>query len=615
MEKKKKKIWIIGGLVLCLVAVIGITFAFFSTGGTQDTANTFTSGCLNIELTDASSSINLTNTYPISDVEGVDSTSYDFTIRNTCDTSTNYSINLESLNLNEVANTLNADYIKVSLSSNTVDNVISKLSDNPSTTPEIDGAYEAYTLYTASLGAHETKTYHLKLWIDYDATVEEAANKTYLSKINVIANPETSVIDTLEAKFTLSDKTLTSSLSNNVTSATYCTTTTNICEPTTPASITNNSYTVELEENKNNQMVCTKLNGTSKVICSNGLEIKDPCEGLTASECILAYEGGAEVIEAKGTPDFSKTAQANCDGIENCEETNGMYAAEDDYGTSYYYRGAVDNNWVQFGTNSSGQPLYWRIVRINGDGSIRLIYNGTSTATTGNSTMINTGLAFNTSSNNNMYVGYMYQSNQVHGLVESSNIKKELDEWYFDNLTDEGEADKIDGNAGFCGDRTSTTTNGGAPNNTGGTGTTRTYYGARYRLNTNKTPSFKCTYEDASKVKQDLYTTNGSSKGNGKLTYPIGLITADEVAFAGEVAGSSNSSYYLYNNANYWTMSPYYFRNGYANVFFVNSGGAFSNYYVDWTDCGVRPVINIRSNVELTGTGSQNDPFKVVGAS
>ena len=154
--------------MLCLVAVIGITFAFFSTGGTQDTANTFTSGCLNIELTDASSSINLTNTYPISDVEGVDTTSYDFTIRNTCDTPTNYSINLESLN--QSSNSLNADYIKVSLSSDTFDNVISKLSANIKATPEIDGAYEAYTLYTASLGANETKTYHLKLWIDYDAT-------------------------------------------------------------------------------------------------------------------------------------------------------------------------------------------------------------------------------------------------------------------------------------------------------------------------------------------------------------------------------------------------------------------------------------------------------------
>ena len=585
MERKSKKIWIIGGLVLCLVAVIGITFAFFSTGGTQNTANTFTSGCLNIELTDASASINLTNTYPISDVEGVDTTSYDFTIRNTCDTATNYSINLESLN--QVSNTLNADYIKVSLSSDTFDNVISKLSDNIVATPEIDGAYESYTLYTGSIQANETKTYHLKLWIDYNATVEQAANKTYSSKINVIANPETSVVDTLEATFSLDNKTLTSSLSSNVTSATYCTTTTNICEPTTPASIENNSYTVELEENENNQMVCTKLNGTSKVICSNGLEVKP----LLGGEYILAQEGGAASIEAKGTPDFSQTATTD----------EGMYAAEDDYGTTYYYRGAVNDNWFQFGTNSSGQPLYWRIIRINGDGSIRLIYNGTSTATTGNSTMINTSQTFNSSDKNNMYVGYMYQSNQVHGLVESSDIKKELDEWYSNNLSKS--ADKIDGNAGFCGDRYPSTSSSSS-NGSGGTGTTTTYYGAHIRLVNSKNPSFKCTDS------QDLYTTSGSSKGNKALSNPIGLITADEVAFAGGVVSSSNSSYYLYNKANYWTMSPFDYLSYGAFVFVVNHDGNLLGHYVDNT-WGVRPVINLKSAIAITGSGSKTDPFKV----
>ncbi len=600
---KKKKIWIIGGLVLCLVAVIGITFAFFSTGGTQDTANTFTSGCLNIELTDASSSINLTNTYPISDVEGVDSTSYDFTIRNTCDTPTNYIINLESLN--EVSNSLNADYIKVSLSSNTVDNVISKLSDNPNTTPELDGAY---TLYTGNLGANETKTYHLKLWIDYDATVEQAANKTYSSKINVIANPETQVVDLLEATFTLDDKILTSSLSNNVTSATYCTTTTNICEPTTTATITNNSYTVELEENDNNQMVCTKLNGTSKVICSNGLEIKPKTKMV---ETILGT-----IKVNLDTPDFSKTAQVNCDGIENCEETNGIYEGTDDHGTTYYYRGAVDNNWFQFGTNSSGQPLYWRIVRINGDGSVRLIYNGTSTATTGNSTMINTSQAFNSSSNNNMHVGYMYEKNQVHGLSTNSSIKTKLDEWYLANLVDE--AEYLDGNAGFCGDRYPSTSESSS-NGSGGTGFTKTYYGAAIRLIilNSKNPSFKC------RDSQDLYTTPGSSKGNGALKVdpndegstptPIGLITADEVSFAGGVYNQSNTSYYLYNNAVYWTMSPVHYSGVRALVFYVDSYGPLNGDLVNLT-YGVRPVINIRADIEVTGTGSQDNPFKVVGA-
>ena len=587
MEKKSKKIWIIGGLVLCLVAVIGITFAFFSTGGMQETANTFTSGCLNIELTDASASINLTNTYPISDVEGVDSTSYDFTIRNTCDTSTNYSINLESLN--QVENSLNADYIKVSLSSDTFDNVISKLSDNTSTTPEIDGAYESYTLYTGSLGANETKTYHLKLWIDYDATVEQAANKTYSSKINVIANPETSVIDTLEAKFTLDDKTLTSSLSSNVTSATYCTTTTNICEPTTPATITNNTYTVELEGNNSNQMVCTKLNGTSKVICSNGLDIK-----LSAKDYILAFEGGTDAVEAKGTPDFSQMATTD----------EGMYAAEDDYGTSYYYRGAVADNWVQF------DGYYWRIIRINGNGSIRMIYSGnseTGPVTTGEGTQIGTS-AFNSSYNNNAYVGYMYGNVNAsdyagtHANTNSSTIKGILDTWYNNNLaTNYGEY--IDGNAGFCGDRRVSSSGTGI-------GTSTTDYQPYTRMS-NSSPSLSCE-------KADIYTVDEFEHGNGALTYPIGLISADEAMFAGIpnwIDGNSNT--YLYTGQTYWTISPSGFLGGsygVAGTVRVNSSGGFDGWLV-YTANGIRPVINIRADVELTGSGTTSAPFKIVGAS
>ena len=562
MERKSKKIWIIGGLVLCLVAVIGITFAFFSTGGTQNTANTFTSGCLNIELTDASASINLTNTYPISDVEGVDSTSYDFTIRNTCDTSTNYSINLESLN--QVANSLNADYIKVSLSSDTFDNVISKLSANTEATPEIDNAYESYTLYTGNLGANETKTYHLKLWIDYDATVEQAANKTYSSKINVIANPETSVVDTLEAKFTLDDKTLTSSLSSNVTSATYCTTTTNICEPITPATITSNSYTVELEENDNNQMVCTKLNGTSKVICSNGLEVK-------------TLLGGEYILASANPPTGQTTDWAG--------------------GTTYYYTWNP-NNWIQFGTNSSGQSLYWRIIRVNGDGTIRIIYNGPTTEVTSETTQISESY-FNNGVLDNAYVGYMYQSGQLHGLEESSTIKGVLDNWYINNIADE--ADYIDGNAGFCGDRR-------VSSGTGIGSTSTTYYQPYTRL-INSSSNLSC--EDA-----DIYTTSGSSTGNKSLQYPIGLVTIDEVVLAGITYNNVNTGSYLYTGQDYWTMSPSFYDssgNGYAYVFAVNDDGYPDYRYVNraW---GVRPVINLKSAIPLSGSGTTSDPFKVVGA-
>ena len=276
-----------------------------------------------------------------------------------------------------------------------------------------------------------------------------------------------------------------------------------------------------------------------------------------------------------------------------------MYAAEDDYGTSYYYRGAVNDNWVQFGTNNSGQLLYWRIVRINGDESIRLIYNGISTATTGDDTMINASQAFNNSRNDNMYVGYMYQSGQVHGLQISSNIKTAIDNWYTSNLADE--AHDLEENAGFCGDRHVISGTG--------IGNSNTDYAAYNRLINSKNPSFKCIDN------QDLYTTKGSSKGNKALSHPIGLISADEAMVAGIPwwENERNINNYLYTGENYWTMSPYHFYSGSAGVFPVYGGGCLGGWSVNDTG-GVRPVINLRSDVALSGSGTTTDPFKVVGA-
>ena len=495
MNKGTKISLLVGGIIVVLIGVIGITFAFFSTGGIQDTANTFQSGCLNISLTSNSSSISLNNILPITDVEGLSGTSYDFTIENTCNTSANYQVNLESLN--EQANSLGADYIKVSLSSDTNDNVISILSDNTSVTPEVEGAYEAYNLYTGTLNADETKTYHLRLWLDYDATVEQAANKVYSSKINVIANPETQVVDTLEAKFNIENTTVTSTLTSNVTSASYCVTTNNICTPTTNANISNNSYTIELEESEEEQVVCTRLNGTSKVICSEPLI---PKSSITIGE-ILASKTLATRI------DFTTTVTTDTTGTIYYEDTS--------KGRTYYFDGNPTDNWVRFA------GFYWRIIRINEDGSLRLIYQGTSNTATGSNTQIQTS-AFNSSYNNNMYVGYMYQSSQVHGLTSSSTIKGVLDTWYTNNLEDY--ADDLDGNAGFCGDREPSTSTSSS-NGSGGTGTTTTYYGGYIRLITNKQPTFECENDS------DLYTTSGSSDGNKALQYPIGLITADEIAY------------------------------------------------------------------------------------
>ncbi|CDF11615.1 unknown [Mycoplasma sp. CAG:776] len=584
---KKRIVILVVSLIAITGIIVGVSYAFFSIGGSQEQANTFTSGCLNISLTNESTSINLTNTYPITDIEGLEGASYDFTIKNTCTTETNYSINLESLN--KQTNSLSADYIKVALSSDTVDHVISKLSSNTSVTPEIDGSYESYNLYTGTLKGSESKTYHLKLWIDYDATKEGAANKTYSSKINVIANPETTVVDILEAKFGIEGTTVTSTLTEGLTSASYCITTDNICEPNTSATVSNNSYTVEVESKEENQMVCTKLNNTSKIICSNVIEGVKLCpEGAEACNTILANNS-----VNSGTPNFSQVATTN----------EGVYKTQDDWGDSYYFRGAVTNNWVKFA------GYYWRIIRINGDGSIRLIYNGTSTATTGTSTQIQTS-AFNSSYNDNAYVGYMYGSTgassyaATHANNNNSTIKGVLDSWYQTNIANKGFGNKVSTEAGFCGDREPSTSSSSS-NGSGGTGITTTYYGGYIRLvNSTKSPTLKC------KNSSDLYTVSGSSKGNKALSNPVGLITADEVAMAGGVYRQTNQSYYLYTNQVYWTMSPSFFNGSYARVFYVNSSGYLNLAFVN-NSWGVCPVINLSADVKVTGSGTSSDPFVV----
>ena len=286
--------------------------------------------------------------------------------------------------------------------------------------------------------------------------------------------------------------------------------------------------------------------------------------------------------------------------------TGTIYYEDTSKGRTYYFAGNPTDNWVRFG------GFYWRIIRINEDGTIRLIYQGTSANTTGEGTQIGTS-EFNVNYDDNAYVGYMYGTlgsstyDATHANTNNSAIKQTLDEWYSNTSGLTSYSQYIDGNAGFCGDRepsTSDTTSNGS----GGTGTTETYYGAYIRLYTNKAPMFECTNES------DLYTTSGSEDGNRALTYPIGLITADEVAYAGGVNGSTNQSYYLYTNQDYWTMSPMYCYEWLAHVFNVNSNG---NLGYNWVPpaYGIRPVINFKADVTISsGNGTTTDPYQVEGA-
>ena len=311
------------------------------------------------------------------------------------------------------------------------------------------------------------------------------------------------------------------------------------------------------------------------------------------------------LTESVGTTDFSKTS---C--LSGCEEaTVGIYKTEDDIGTSYYFRGDVENNYVYFANK------YWRIIRINGDGTVRMIYDGTSAHPNGYNdygtydTRIGTS-AFNSSYNDNAYVGFMYGTTgastyaETHANTNDSTIKTVLDTWYTNNIKDTTNEQYIV-DAIYCNDREVQTSDSSYTGN--GSGTTKTAYKARERLYINKTPTLKCSQVN------DRFTKSAAVSGvtgNGKLTNAIGLITADEVAYAGGVYANANSKYYLYTGNWYWTMSPYYFDGSYADEFSVSNTGNLGNSHVRSTGA-VLPVISLSSGALSSGTGTKTDPFRI----
>ena len=290
-------------------------------------------------------------------------------------------------------------------------------------------------------------------------------------------------------------------------------------------------------------------------------------------------------VECDAIPDAKDTILANMTTITTRTDfstpytnvtTGTIFTAEDDDGTSYYFAGAPTDNWIKFANK------YWRIVRINGDGTIRLIYYGQSVDN--NSPLLPgtvTAGVFNTLTSDNKYVGFTIST------TSNSNAKTLLESWYSNHLS--SYANYIDTGAGFCNDRSSYTNTAGTTSG-GGTGITTTYYGAYIRLVTNKAPSLKCP-----NITDDLYTMSNSSKGNKLLTNPIGLITADESSFAGGVYQLSNYNYYLYfgddyDYSSYWTMTPLRFQSN-AYMFNIHTNGGPTSYNAADNNT-IRPVIN-----------------------
>ncbi len=615
MLKKRKTIIIVEVVMVILAISLFVSFAFLTINGKQELANTFTSGCLNIRIESESSSIDLTNQIPITDIEGLNTNGYNFTIHNTCDKESNYAINLESLN--ETDNSLKADFVRVSLSSDTMDNLITNLNENTKTNPTIDHAYEAYTLYTGSLSGDETKTFTLKEWLDYDTTKEEGASKRYESRINVIAGNNFSIERFPEIKYEKNGLTLTGTITGSASRATYCTTIDNECEPEEETNIEANKVTITIPDKDEEQMVCTKLD-EGKIICSNPETGYCP-PGAKACKTILANK----TIE-EGQTEFT--------GVETNDNTGKLFTGEDDFGTTYYYRGAVNDNWAKFGKEGN-DDLWWRIIRVNGNGTIRLIYSGkgSSPSITGEGTQISGTYAFNSNFNDNTYVGFMYgtpgQSNygDTHKNNAKSTIMTELETWY-KKTTLGSLSSKIDVNTGFCNDRGLSAGNHGSylgPN--AGYNKVQTAYAPSDRVwqkeyasaATTQSPTLKCTNST-----RDLFTgpsatpggTNGIDgkvEGNNALEYPVGLITSDEIIYAGGFHGKNNNMYWLCTDQYYWTISPCYFSINTAAIFHMNSNGGFGSNDVSYLNFGVRPVINLKADLDLIGDGTPENPYRM----
>ena len=386
-------------------------------------------------------------------------------------------------------------------------------------------------------------------------------------------------------------------------------------------------------------------NFTGKIYAiSKGCSSEDGAVVKKGYETILANNGGVASITTLTSTDFATATTAS---------DKGMYKAQDDLGTSYYFRGAVDNNWLKYGKYtkdtyitmdsnrnyslvescnglnlcaklaSKGDDMYWRIIRINGDNSIRMIYTGTS-APDSNTKVVMTESAndfgyiratsagmskFNQNYDNAEYVGYMYTIGEQHGTSKSSDIKTYLDNWYA-NYTDLNKTGTKITDQIYCNDRTASTsdvaystTNYTTLTSWNSTGTTY-YYGANGRVwNDPVSPDYKCP------VASDKFTTT-TTKGNGKLTNPVGLITADEITFAGLPAGKTNNSFYLYTGAYYWAGSPRDFYGDYSIEFRVRGDGRLGSGFVD-SLYGVRGVVSLSSESKLLGSGTYNDVYTV----
>ena len=560
--KKRENIVIIVVLVVMIIAIVGVSYAAFSFGKTGSKVNTITTGSITMTYTETDNTISLTGALPTTDKTGMVRLNpgeyFDFSISSeiTGNVNINYEISAKDIT-DSGARKIDGSNIKLYLTKLNGDKEEALMVPETYNEESSENTYTGrptgeMSLYTSSMNSSESNNYRLRMYVDEGYNPQgDGGNLQFTVQINVYGKAGDKYV------------------------------------PLTTQEILEDN---EVQEEKT-QMFNYASNGG-----------------------YFDMSGGSQSTN----PEYV---------------TNGLYSTEDEDGTSYYYRGNVTNNNVQFGEYTSdyyvynyssryfqslascqeynsrcsesnrvklasaGDKMYWKIVRVNGDGSLRLIYNGTS-ANPDNSDLVNSfavgKIPYNLESNDPKYTGYTYDNGT------DSFIKKEVDTWYKNTLGSSSYDSKVLGGR-FCSD-----SSGYKPaSEYGFSGMDGMNVFASYdRLGQSATgytkensPTLKCP------------VTSESYGGSYRLK--AGLITADELVLGGENPGVTTDSYLNPGDSEmyYWSMTPAGFNLGTAYVWseFVRLNDNGVN-----DDSAVRPVINVTTDNGFTsGDGTASSPYVI----
>ena len=618
MDKQLKKIYLYIGIFVAII-FIGATYAFFTAGMSSETSTTVRADAGTMKITyDGGKDINLSGIYPKDDVWATKTITV--TGNNTTDAEMYY-----KLTLVVDSNTFKTDdplqYELVSTNTSTNGEIIPNISKTDITGTSIELGSGHFV--KANNAKH---TYLLKIYYPKKATSQNANQGAAFSAHVEITSAKAPTVSTFKDVI----------LANNEVKTPITTPGKEISAYTLDDAPNQSTSTFDSIEQANYITYGTgwKANGTNFDL--TGAAVTSDTYANSYSSLVGKYlpsnnlwNAGSETAETmKTTTNLSSVyyvVSATQKSFTYKEITSNKNTTEallastpDDYGTSYYFRGAVKNNYVEFANKC------WRIVRVGGDGSVKLILHNDNTASAANpcnSANNNASAAFaiysgpayksrfNPNSSDNAYVGFMYGTPgsstyaATHANTNKSTILTNLETWYTSNLA---LYENVIDDTVWCNDKTNVTDTSYNPfgdSDVNGSGYARnyTYYGATQRLVSTSGraggtgPSLRCNGE--------------LSKINSK----VGLITADELAFAGYAYGINNTTTFLHENATdtwWWSLSPSSFLGGIANVWRVLGGSGDYGGIVNGA-YGLRPSISLRSTTSVTGNGTSEDPYIV----